>query len=591
VNLHRPLIALLLSLLPIAALHAQGDGKPVVSVRILPATAVEPGTPVTIEGLAPLDGKGVVAIRIARPDRSIAAIDVNPASNGDYSANFTATEAAGTYTVDVTSPAGLLRGKATFEVAVQEPEDDFEDAEQEALAVADLLDETLGDLEQQIGKLPDSPARDELKVRLDSARPRFRAAVKELRDFKGLVMTPLVDPVKGDPALKPALKPLARALRDWQTRSEPERRRILGELARSRQGSVTCEAIERIVEGFKLFSALLNLAAGPVTAVKSVVVDYVSSAGSTLAARLSQKFAFPANVGTKIALAVAEAQAKGAWKLQRIAPILEARKAVITGLPSIASDLAAYVAERAFARYCERMAGPFKGGMVAEFKSGEGKPWWRYTIEVEGRLDLRYAKGMTGDAVAVKGDFLGQATKFTFWEDALRVGWPTLTAGAVMYKRAVIPQPQILNLLTGQPINPNGSLKEEKPIEVEGKAAAIFVKPYSFFVPVEGEIVDGVLTLRRKPATQDYEAAARVVYVVVAPLAVSLGPQMTTFELPYKPGGFIIERAFGDGIRVAVKKTAKGFVVDETLKVDKGDGRANGQYRIKLRLCNPEGSC
>ena len=192
---YRPLIALLLAMLPIAALHAQGDGKPVVSVRILPATAVEPGTPVTIEGLAPLDGKGVVAIRIAKPDRSVAAIDVNPAANGDYSANFTATEAAGTYTVDVTSPAGLLRGKATFEVAVQEPEDDFEDAEQEALAVADLLDETLGDLEQQIGKLPDSPARDELKVRLDSARPRFRAAVKELRDFKGLVMMPLVDPV------------------------------------------------------------------------------------------------------------------------------------------------------------------------------------------------------------------------------------------------------------------------------------------------------------------------------------------------------------------------------------------------------------
>ncbi|MCX7072387.1 MAG: hypothetical protein NTW01_15520 [Gammaproteobacteria bacterium] len=574
-----------------AAAWAQGDGKPAVSVRIAPATAVEPGTTVTIEGLAPLDGKGLVAIRITRPDRSETALEVKPAADGDYSARYAATEAVGSYRVEVRSPGGQMRGEATFEVALQEPLDDIEAAEQEAQAVATLLDSTLAELDQQIVKLPDSPARDELKQRLDAARPKFQSAAKELRDFKGLVMTPLVDPVKGDPALKPALKPIGRALRDWQTRSEPERRRIVAELARSRQGSVTCESIERIVEGFKLFSALLNLAGGPVSAVKSVIFDYVASAGSALAAKLSEKFAFPVNVGAKIALAVGEAQARGAWKLKRVAPILEAKQALITSLPSIASDLAAYVAERAFARYCERLAGPFKGGMVAEFKSGEGKPWWRYTIEVEGRLDLRYAKGATGEAVAVKGDFLGQATRFTLWEDALKIGWPSLTAGAVMFKRAVLPRPDLINLLTGQRLNPDASLKEEKPIEVEGKAAAVFVKPYSFFVPVEGEIVDGVLSLRRKPATIDYEAAARVVYVVVSPLSAMLGPQFTTFELPYKSGGFIIERAFGDGIRVAVKKTAKGFVVDETLKVDKGDGRANGQYRIKLKLCNPEGSC
>ncbi|MBA4286850.1 MAG: hypothetical protein C0434_15100 [Xanthomonadaceae bacterium] len=589
----RPLAAATALLLGIASApaSAQGDGKPAVSVRIVPATAVEPDSAVTIEGLAPIDGPGMVAIRITGPDRRPVAIDVKPAANGDYSARFAGTDAAGSYRVDVASPAGQMHGQARFEVAVQEPLDDVEAAEQEALAVAELLDGTLVDLDQQIARLPDSPARDELKTRLDEARPKFKAAAKELRDFKGLVIRPLVDPVNDDPALKPALKPIGRALRDWQTRSEPERRRIVAELARSRQGSVTCEAIERIVEGFKLFSALLNLAGGPVSAVKSVIFDYIANSGSALAAKLSQKFAFPVNLGTKIALAVGEAQARGAWRLKPVAPILEAKQALITGLPSIASDLAAYVAERAFARYCERLAGPFKGGMVAEFKSGEGKPWWRYTIEVEGRLDLRYAKGAAGDAVAVKGDFLGQATRFTLWEDALKVGWPTLTAGAVMFKRAVLPRPDLINLLTGQRLNPDASLAEEKPIEVEGKAAAVFVKPYSFFVPVEGEIVDGVLSLRRKPATVDYEAAARVVYVVVSPLSAMLGPQFTTFELPYKSGGFIIERAFGDGIRVAVKKTAKGFVVDETLKVDKGDGRANGQYRIKLRLCNPEGSC
>jgi hypothetical protein len=60
---------------------------------------------------------------------------------------------------------------------------------------------------------------------------------------------------------------------------------------------------------------------------------------------------------------------------------------------------------------------------------------------------------------------------------------------------------------------------EEKAIDVEGKAAATFLKPYTFFVPVEGEIVNNVLTLRMKACNQsDYTAAARVVYLFISPL-------------------------------------------------------------------------
>ncbi len=584
--------ALLLVLAPTSYAQDEGESKPAVSVRFTPATAIEPGMPVTIDGVAPIDGKGDVAIRVAKPGGTEQVLKTAPSSNGDYSISFTGTDEPGSYVVDVTSPGGGMRGKGKFDVAVQEPLEEIEEAHAEAQKLAQVIEDTVQDLDAQLEKLPDSPARDEVKAQWATARPRMHQAIKQLRDTRALT-APLTDAVKGDLKLKPAIKPLARALANWQTKSVKERARILGELAQSRRGSVTCEAIERIIEGFNFASALFNLAGGPVAAVKAVVIDFLASKGAALASKLGAKYGFPANEASKIALAVGDAQIKGAWNLKLVLPQLAVKEALQGNVAGLASDLASFIAARQFAKYCERLAGNFSGGMVAEFNAKDGRQWWAYTITFEGRLDLRYAKGSTyGQAVVVKGDFLGQATQFTLWEDALRIGWPGLTSGAILYKRAVLPQPEILNLLTGTRVNPDSSLKEEKPIEVEGKAAAVFVKPYSFFVPVEGEIVDGVLTLRRQPATRDYEAMARVVYVVVSPLSAMLGPQFTTFELPYKSGGFFIERAFGDsGIRAAVTKTPKGFVVNETFRRQKGNGVANGNYKLTLKLCNPEGSC
>jgi hypothetical protein len=583
----------MLALAPVlATAQDEGGGTPMVSVRFTPAHAVEPGMPVTIDGVAPLDGKGVVALRITRPDGKVVALDASASANGDYSVNFTGTDAAGTYEVNATSPGGRIRGKASFEVAVQEPLDDIEEAQQEADQLAQALDGVITDLDSQLEKLPDAPGRDEVKAKWAAAKPRMQQAVKELRDVRALTQ-PFTDAAKANPALKPALKPLGRELSNWQTKSASERARILSELAQSRRDSVTCENLERLIEGFNFASALFNLAGGPVAAVKAVAFDYLASKGAALASRLGAKYGFPANEAGKIALAVGDAELKGAWNLQKVLPQFAAKEAIKGGAMGLAFDLMSFLSQRQFAKYCERLAGKFSGGMHAEFRAKDGQVWWAYTIQFEGRLDLRYAKGTTyGQAVVVKGDFLGQATKFTLFEDALRIGWPGLTKGAILYKRAVLPQPELMNLLTGTAVNPDSTLKEEKPIDVEGKAAAVFVKPYSFFVPVEGEIVDGVLTLRRQPASRDYEAVARVVYVVVSPLAAMLGPQFTTFELPYKGGGFFIERAFGDsGIRAAVTKTPKGFVVDETFRHEKGNGSANGTYKLTLKLCNPEGSC
>jgi hypothetical protein len=575
--------------LAVAAWQAVADEAPVkatVTVLVTPP-AVQPGEAVTVSGIAPLDAKGAVTVRISPPGgKPPVDLRVNPSANGDYSANFRGTAVAGDYKVGVTSPGGRISGQGAFTVAVMEPLNDIEEAIQQVKRIEAAIQDISADLDAQIPKLPDNPARDQLKAKWAVLKPKLAQAARELADIKGL-LEPLASAARQDPALKPALAPIAKKLDDWNTYALPERERIVQELRRSRGKNVTCESLERITEGFNFASALLNLMGGPVAAVKSVFADFLASKVAAVGDKLSKQFGFSAAETSKIVTAVGLAKAKGVWDGEKVVAKAAAKEAMVGSVAGLLSDAMAFASSQIFARYCERMAGPFQGTMHAEFFSTKGgKKWWSYDINYSGRLDLRYAKTTAvGQAVAVNGEFMGQATKFTLWEDAIRIGWPDLTVGALMFKRALLPQPQLINRIMGAPVG-----SEEKPIDVEGKAAATFAKPYTFFVPVEGEIVNNVLTLRMKPATSDYTAVARVVYVIVSPL--TFVPVATAFELPYKEGNFFFTRVSNEApMRFQVVKQGNALKVDGSAKNAKGNAIAKGRYDLKIQLCNPEGSC
>lgn len=589
------LVAELFAASPAGAQTDEPSGdKPRISVRVIPARAT-PGDAVTIDGIVPLDarpdGKQALDLIVTKPDGRAVALAIVPAPNGDYAASFADTALAGDYTVGARSPGGSVTGSGRFEIAVMEPLDEIEEAEKELGEIAAVIEKISADVTTEIEQLPDTAARDAVKAKWAETRPRLERAVRDLGDLDD-VMTPLED-AAASARTAPALKPFAVVLRDWVPSARAERIRIFQQLEASKKANVRCEAAEHIIEGLNFAAALANLMGGPLNAIKSVVVDFVASQGGALAAKLSERFKFPATEATKIASATAEAQAKGLFQGDRMAVALTAKKALADGAFSMAFDFASFVAQQWFDQYCERLAGKFTGAMHAEFFTTEHDLWWKYDIEFDGRLELRYAKsdGDAGPTTKVNGEFIGQAIHFRMEEDAARLAAAGLTAGSVLFKRSVLPQPEILNLLTLTPTMPNGRPVEPKPIEVEGKVAATLVKPYTFYVPVEGEIVNGSLTLRRKPATIDYEAASRTVYVVFSPLT-PIVPLPTAFELPFKNGEFFLTRAMGDGaLELEVKKTPKALVVDKAIKREKGNGRANGTYKLNLKLCNPEGKC
>ena len=579
---------LLASLLLAPVAHAaEGDADKVrVSVRVLPARPVEPGTPVGIEGVAPLDARGLVAIRIINPDGVMTMLDVRPAANGDYSAQFTATDKPGTYRVGVGSPGGQASGNARFEVAVMEDVEVLDGAvtaaKTEAQAVARVLADIVADIENQIPKLPDNPAKDELKQRFAELKPLLQQAARDFGEIDA-VLAPIKTFAEGDAALKPVLRLPAQALEDWTKKTGDERQRIVNQLAASRRANVTCEQLERVIESFRFAGALAGALSEPFSLVtdplKELAKNLGSQVGEGVLKRLGLKAEKQGALSARLTLLKDKFVAKVGESNLAAAKAIKGQNTLLGKL----GEVAAWLAGKAFDRYCERFSGPFTATMQAEFfNKNVTEKWWEYGIQLKGQLDLRYAKGgVAGAATTVNGEFAGQATNFTFKEDAIRVGWPGLTAGAVMFKRALIPKPWLF----GGPL-PN----EDKPLELEGKAAAVMVKPYGFSVPVQGELVDEVLTLRVGAATHDYTANARVVYVIISPH--SIVPVATGFELPFKDAGFIMLRASkGEPLKLKVRRSGKSLSASDSFKNQKGTAVAKGKYQLDLKLCNPAGSC
>nr|WP_315492014.1 hypothetical protein [uncultured Rhodoferax sp.] len=576
---------------------AQGDGqKANVEVKVTPA-AVQPSEGVTITGIAPLDGKGPLKVLVQPPgNKPPVNLTVDPVSNGDYHLRFNDTAAPGTYVVNISTPGGTM-GRTSFTVSIVNPEAETQRAAREARELQKVIRDIEADVDRQIPNLPDNPARDELIKKWNAAKPQLEKTARDLADIDAM-LAPLNDAVQRHPELKPLMVPIARSLQDWTRTAQPERERILREIEKSRRNNVLCENLERITEGFNFASALFNLMGGPVSAVKAVLVDYLAAKVGSKVGDLSALAGFQTAESSKVLMAMADGKistaARNFWKgaSEKSSALMDGRSAVLSGVGGVLSDLGSFAASQVFGKYCERLAGSFKGLMNADFfASNGGQPWWSYDIALEGRLDLRYAKAASGSAVAVNGEFIGQATKFTLWEDAIRVGWPKLASSAILQRRSILPVPGLANTLMGAG---QGTGKEagsqEHIVDAEGKAASTLVKPYSFFVPVVGEIANGVLTLRMKPATHDYTASARVIYVIMSPLA--LVPVASSYELPYKDANFFFTRVSGEGpMRFKVEKTANALKVSESVENKKENAIAKGRYVLKLNLCNPEGKC
>jgi hypothetical protein len=84
-----------------------------------------------------------------------------------------------------------------------------------------------------------------------------------------------------------------------------------------------------------------------------------------------------------------------------------------------AADLAQFAGNVLLQKYCGVIKGEIKHDYTINFRNKNEVSWWKYGAEMKGALVLRYPKeGSKGKIIKMKGNIEGNATNFSFYENA-----------------------------------------------------------------------------------------------------------------------------------------------------------------------------
>ena len=460
-------------------------------------------------------------------------------ANGEFNITFTDTATSGEYEVVAFSPDKKGRAQKTFVVLELELwDDDVEDGLGRTFYLAKRAEAVATKL---LEVLPPSPGKEELQAKvkelrthLDKAAPNQKKIEETLQKFEGLVGS--------HPATMPIVRPLFINTLAWSEEAREEQQELTRELGKLEKKTHTtpCDAIDDTIDALRLVGKSLEKAVGLFStkgyqpflssgkeAPKGMVAGAKDKAKESLLDTLGN---FVAAAPENIAKVLGD---KPENKTARFAAG-ETMK-VATGLLSepqdwaktvigAATDVVTFAVEQQFGRDCERFEGPLKATFTADFFH-KGTKYWAYTIQLDGRLVLRYAKSEGGQkTIKVTGQYEGSASKFTLYEQLIVID-PSL-AGNRVFHRAV-PPPGM-------------------PFDKDAPKAAAFLKPTGFYIPVEGEITDGKVTVRMLAPAKDFEpkiVKGHIVNIFVEPI--TLVPQIVTTETPYQNAFFILSRSIG----------------------------------------------
>jgi hypothetical protein len=515
------------------------------AVTITPGNGVGQGDLVYISGYAAVDStKLMVKIAVTFPKgvSSITVFAPMRKDDGYFIACFNQTGVAGNYSVRATSPGGGAIGTATFKVNTGfGPPDD-------APVLGKLGVQFERHIEGLLQGLPASPAEADLQTKLDDLRPKLAEGLKQIQKYDAAVKD-LMTTFKDFPTDRPQYAGLLKKLDDWNAKAKDMENTLRQEMRDDQSGSVRCDDVAHLEKELADLNALIGDIEGPMHAVADFERAYKRATGAQLEASIGCVIGQIVVKKTTIDPAFRDA-------LSKLDPA-EVPVAFFDAVLTLAGDAVTAGSQKLFAVYCEKFEGPFTANLHATFYSG-GKPWWTYDLGLKGTLTLRYAKGGgTGDTLKLTGSFEGDATNFAMSEDALRVMFPKLVRGALLFHKAILP-----------------------------------TAPIHFNIPVEGEIGRDTATVSLASGGTDIpsDTNAHVTYVVVTPL--TLAPQVVKFDLPYANARLVLGRAMANKpaqFKLAVDQANKVTTIARDFSFTKGQpgSTAYGQFTLSVKACNP----
>jgi hypothetical protein len=460
-------IALLLLCEFLATGHASAQGAPAqapppqtnaspIEVTAQPEHAAL-GTSVTIQGTVAVKGSNAVTITIKPPAGAPFSHSVSADANGAFTLQYPDTKTPGAYSVQAS--IGASSAAATFGVGSADIAQNAIQGVQEILGTADSMiregkrqyagnpalagrnraatDQQIAQLQRYIAQArklwTPSPAGSpagpptladmllEITAQLQS-RPdlaaRYAPELNRLQAWSEQNKTSM----KHFRSHEPLLRSIHSMNRQHAGILTPVSFRLAEAEAEAPAGGAgTCETAQQVGEFFEMAGSILSLVGTPLTVGLNLVFQFAGQ-----------------QVGSPTGIPVAEHGALAAQEVQEwqhelhdvLNPISWDAGPSFANMPTglkitaatVAAHLAAAIADSFLHGVCGEFTGPFQATMRAVAKI-YGHPWWKFKVDVAGKLTLHFPILAWEDHARVPftGEFEGQGTNFTVWEDAVPV--------------------------------------------------------------------------------------------------------------------------------------------------------------------------
>jgi hypothetical protein len=326
------------------------------------------------------------------------------ADDGKFNSIWIANDKTGEFTVIAKSSDKKIQQTAKFTVYSLPKLNNWADENiDETNKAFDNLREAVAKVEESIS--PKDKA--ELEKKMAEAKEKVDGALKLFKDLNtaGKQTADLLKTAKNiSPNLSGNLSDLNNALADNARQMKSFRNLTKHEP----QDNTVCEYCVMVNEACAAFSAFTNFYS---TSLKTIITNVALDKG------------VPKVVGV-VNSNGAQIDAPHDFFPKEIAKIFATSKVDAESLTTklgkagIAGDVLQYASDVVLKTYCGVFKGEIKHDYTVDFRNKDGVTWWKYGVVVQGALSLRYPKeGSHGNIIKMKGNFEGNATKFTFYEN------------------------------------------------------------------------------------------------------------------------------------------------------------------------------
>jgi hypothetical protein len=389
---------------------------------------------------------------------------VTLATNGKYSAVWVAPDKPGDYKVTVKSSDKKAQQSSTVTVYPLPQMGNWADENISAINKAsDNLKEAVAKVEESVS--PKDKAT--LEKKMDEVKEKVNDALKLCKDLNSAGKQ-TADLLKSAKNISPNLAGNLSDLNNSLAENAGQMNAIEEITKHEPQGNTVCEYLVLVNEACAAFSTFTNFASKSLkTILLNITLDKAVPKAAEVVNTYTTQVPSPHDFFPK---EIAKIYATSKYDLESLGKKM--------GKAGIAGDMIQYGTEVLLKTYCGVFKGEIKHDFTVEFRNKDGVTWWKYGVEMQGALFLRYPKeGSKGQVIKMKGNLEGNATNFTFYQDvAIEDGFKEGSKGKIEVIELKVITPIAIPFSTSQ-----------NDVAGFGAVARTIATPACFNIPIDAE--------------------------------------------------------------------------------------------------------